>query len=354
MGCIPSLSVIVPVRNEASHIGLVLADLMAQSLDARQFEILVVDGRSEDGTTRVVADAQAHMRNLRLLDNPRWLSSSGRNIGVSAARGPYLLFIDGHCRIPSRDMLSRVLDAFESGVECISRPQPLMPDAASVVQQAIALARSDPLGHHPGSNIYSSGAGFVCPVSAGCGYRADLLRALGGFNEELDACEDVELNLRVKRHGVLAWHDEEFLVAYRPRARVRGLLRQLFRYGYGRAQVLRMHGAPALEIAAVPLAGLAGLLVMAGGISLAREHAFWAIPACIAAYSVLVLGISMRSCARGSLTLGGLVAVSHFSIHLGVIGGFLSGLVRGPSGAHKPWQPGFAMFKSKSAWRVEW
>ena len=46
----PEISVIVPVRNEATSLPLLLEQLFAQSLDRDQFEILVADGRSTDNS----------------------------------------------------------------------------------------------------------------------------------------------------------------------------------------------------------------------------------------------------------------------------------------------------------------
>jgi cellulose synthase/poly-beta-1,6-N-acetylglucosamine synthase-like glycosyltransferase len=46
----PFITVVMRVRNEAKHIERTLAQLVAQDYDPRQFEIIVVDGQSTDGT----------------------------------------------------------------------------------------------------------------------------------------------------------------------------------------------------------------------------------------------------------------------------------------------------------------
>ena len=135
----PELSVIVPVRNEGAYIRDVLEQLLGQTLAPEAYEIIVVDGMSEDDTREVVASVMAEHPNVRLLDNPGGLSGSGRNVGAEHSEAPYLLLVDGHCRISSPDMLASVLQAFTDGALCVSRPQPPIRDGVSRFQAATAL-----------------------------------------------------------------------------------------------------------------------------------------------------------------------------------------------------------------------
>jgi poly-beta-1,6-N-acetyl-D-glucosamine synthase len=48
------ISVIVPVRNEAGHIGKLLHDLNGQVYPAALFEVLVIDDHSDDATAAIV------------------------------------------------------------------------------------------------------------------------------------------------------------------------------------------------------------------------------------------------------------------------------------------------------------
>jgi rSAM/selenodomain-associated transferase 2 len=87
----PRLSVIIPTRNEASTLPLLLADLA--SLRAAGAELIVVDGGSSDATRELAA-----ARVDRLLE-----ASAGRarqmNAGAAVARGDYLWFVHADTRI---------------------------------------------------------------------------------------------------------------------------------------------------------------------------------------------------------------------------------------------------------------
>ncbi len=79
------VSVIVPVRNEARHIERTLEQLTGQDYNRDYFEIIVIDGESTDGTSALVEKLAAAYGNIRLLTNPKRLSSAARNIAVREA-----------------------------------------------------------------------------------------------------------------------------------------------------------------------------------------------------------------------------------------------------------------------------
>ncbi|MCS6851585.1 MAG: glycosyltransferase family 2 protein, partial [Gemmataceae bacterium] len=238
--CQPMISVIVPVRNEAAALGRTLDQLLAQDYD--RFEVIVVDGRSTDATRDIVRQRQVGHAHLTLLDNPRRLSSAARNIGLRAARGDYVVIVDGHCDVPDEGYLRRVAEAFaRSGADCLGRPQPLEIAGGSVLQRAIAAARRSWLGHNPASYIYSDHEGFVAPDSVAVAYRRSVFTRIGEFDERFDACEDVEFNYRARQAGLTCWFTPQIAVHYHPRKSLPRLFRQMARYGRGRVRLLRKH-----------------------------------------------------------------------------------------------------------------
>jgi succinoglycan biosynthesis protein ExoA len=253
---------VVPVRNEARFIERTLECLLAQDYDPTRLEILVVDGQSTDGTPDIVARISQNHANLRLFHNPRRLSSAARNIGVRNARGEVVVVVDGHCELKDRSHLARLASAFErSGADAIGRPQPLDITGATALQRAIAAARSSRLGHHPDSFIYSSEERFVPAKSVAVAYRRKVFDLVGHFDEAFDACEDVELNHRLDRAGLTCFFTPEVAVNYVPRGTLRGLFRQLIRYGRGRVRLLRKHPETFSALAFVPGLFVAGVLL---------------------------------------------------------------------------------------------
>src|SRR5437773_907806 len=106
---VPFVTVVVPVRNEGAFLGATLRALLEQRYPVDRFEVIVADGQSEDDTADVVRQFQAEHSNLRLVDNPRRLSSAARNLGVRLARGDYVLVVDGHCQLRTESYLQRLV-----------------------------------------------------------------------------------------------------------------------------------------------------------------------------------------------------------------------------------------------------
>jgi succinoglycan biosynthesis protein ExoA len=290
----PRVSVVVPVRNESAHIRRTLAGLADQSVPPDQYEILVVDGQSDDGTADIVRDVQASVPNLFLFENPRRLSSAARNVGVRASHGEFVLIVDGHCEITDRDHLANVISAFDaSGADTLGRPQPLRTHSPTAFQRAVSAARQSWLGHNPDSAIFSDRAGLVPPDNVAVAYRREVFDRVGLFDESFDACEDVEFNTRVRHAGMTCYFTPAIAVDYQPRASVRGLAFQMMRYGRGRARLAQKSPTTVTLPSLVPPLWV---LWAALGAALAPLSASLALvwAATVVLYLAVVLGESCR------------------------------------------------------------
>src|SRR4051794_21634078 len=86
------LSVIVPVKDGARSIPVLLDSLAAQTLARDRFEVIVVDNASRDGTGDV-----ARERGATVVEEPVANRSRARNRGAREARADRFAFIDDDC-----------------------------------------------------------------------------------------------------------------------------------------------------------------------------------------------------------------------------------------------------------------
>jgi succinoglycan biosynthesis protein ExoA len=323
------ISVIVPVRNEARFIRRTLECLLGQDYDPARFEILVIDGESNDGTAEIVAGLAQDHANLRLLDNPRRLSSAARNVGIRNARGDVVLLVDGHCELRDRQHFRRLAAVFErSGADCVGRPQPLDVAGASTLQRAVAAARSSRLGHHPDSFIYSSAERFVPAKSVAVAYRRKVFDRAGYFDESFDACEDVELNHRIDLAGLTCFFAPEIAVHYAPRDTLRGLFRQLVRYGRGRVRLLRKHPETFSLGSMLPAAFTAGCVVGLPLSFLSGWLAMVYLTALLVYAAVVLLVSAWTAVRRGDPALLFWLPLVFATVHLGSGFGALREMIR--------------------------
>ena len=258
----PTVSVLVPVRNEGRSIEATLRSLLTQDYPPDQFEVIVADGLSDDDTVPRVRRLQAEFPNLKLVYNPARLASAGRNAAARHMTGEVAVVVDGHCHVPDRHYLRNVAAAFDrSKADCLGRPQPLDVPDPTPFQAAVSLARSSRLGHNPGSDIYSDQPKWVEPQSTAVAYRRGVFHRVGLFDERFDACEDVEFNTRVHAAGLGCYFCPTLAVVYEPRRSWAGVVKQLGRYGGGAGAA----GGQAPEVAHAAGGGAAAVGGLAGG-----------------------------------------------------------------------------------------
>jgi succinoglycan biosynthesis protein ExoA len=330
------VSVIIPVRNEAAHLRQTLLELADQDFLDTDYEILVVDGMSDDGTPDIVRELQSAIPNLYVFDNPKRLASAGRNVGVRNSGGKFVVIVDGHCHIRDRSFLRHLVDAFDaSGADTLGRPQPLRCENPTAAQRAVAAARKSWLGHNPDSDIYSEGARFVPADNVAVAYRRDVFDLMGEFDESFDACEDVDFNTRVRRAGLTCYFTPAVAVEYQPRDTLGGLLYQMSRYGRGRARLA--FKCPATVTAPSLLPPLWLLALVAGSL---LGIAWWpmgmVVGAALLMYFAVVLVESVRVRrmeTRVSLwRLPAVFAVIHVGFGWGYLREIAAGLGRLPAG----------------------
>jgi GT2 family glycosyltransferase len=318
----PSVSVIVPVRNESRSIEYTLRLLLTQDFPREEFEVIVADGVSTDDTVPVVRRLQGEFANLKLVFNHGKLSSAGRNTAIRHATKDVVVIVDGHCHVPDRDYLKHLSAAFAaSGADCLGRPQPLDIDNPTAFQRAVSAARSSRLGHNPDSDIYSNEAKFVPPQSTAVAYATSVFHAIGLFDQEFDACEDVEFNERVHAAGLTCYFTPAVKIVYEPRGSFRALFYQLGRYGGGRAKLACKHPKSLSIPALVP--PLWAVWVLLGGLlSLGVPYLGWLWCASLALYAGVLLGAGVVLGRSKPFAVAARIPVVFVAIHFGFAWGF--------------------------------
>ena len=327
------ITVVVPVRNEEGFIRETLDGLLGQDYPADAFEVLVVDGESTDGTPRIVRDVSEANPNVKLLSNPGRWSSCARNIGIEAALGEVIIVVDGHCQFEDDQYLREVHAAFSrSDIDCLGRPQPLDIHNGTVLQQAIAIARSSRLGHHPDSFIYSKEELVVPAHSVAVAYRKSVFEKVGKFDEHFDAAEDVELNHRVDKAGLKCLLAPRIRLKYHPRGSLSGLAKQMQRYGRGRVRLLRKH-PDTFSLKSLAPAGLFFFTLVGGLVSLFSPLVMWGWLAVMALYGGIIATFSVAMAVREKkIAFLWLLPLVFGAIHFGAGYGLLRELIFGRSG----------------------
>ena len=88
------LSIIVPVYNVAAYLRKCVDSLLNQSLSTSDYEIILVDDGSSDGSGSIADEYASRFNNVRVLHQENRGLSGARNAGILHAEGNYVQFVD--------------------------------------------------------------------------------------------------------------------------------------------------------------------------------------------------------------------------------------------------------------------
>jgi glycosyltransferase involved in cell wall biosynthesis len=202
---VPLVSVIVPVRDRRELLRGLLEALDAQTF--RDFELIVIDDGSVDGSAELAESATVAGQPVRVLRQQGLGAVMARQRGVGVSSGQILAFTDSDC-IPTPGWLeigASNIDAGASMVHGLTQPaRPMRP-----LERSIGAGKE---GLFPTCNVFYTRSAF----DAVGGFDQEAARRLGfrvnGRARGLGFGEDTMLGWRVARSGAEVRHVPEALV----------------------------------------------------------------------------------------------------------------------------------------------
>src|SRR3954451_17719948 len=320
----PSVSVIMPVLNEARHLATSVAEILAQQYGG-EVELVIALGPSRDDTDRIARELAAADPRIKLVRNPSGKTPAGLNVAVQASSHGIVARVDGHGILLPGYLQRAVCLLEETGAANVGGL--MLAVGETGFEQAVARAYASKVGLGGGSFHVGGMEGPADSVYLGV-FRRDVLERLGGFNDHYHRAQDWELNFRIRQAGELVWFSPELAVTYRPRSSWTELVRQFFHTGRWRREVIRHYPdtvsvrylAPPTVTGSIlggSVAGVAGVTSGAPVLALG-----WLAPL---AYLLGVLGASFREGRGLPWRAQALLPAVLASMHLSWGAGFLFG-----------------------------
>jgi hypothetical protein len=231
----PAISVIMPVLNEEAHIADAIESVLAQEYPG-ELELLLALGPSNDKTNEIAAAIAKKNKKVRLIDNPRGLTTVGLNECIRQSKSEIIIRIDAHSE-PAEGY-------FKRGVEILQDQKAdlvggiMDARGKASFQSAVAWAYTSRFGIG-GANFHVGGeAGEAESAYLGI-FKKSALERVNGYDEEIIRGEDWELAQRIKKTGGLVWFSPELRVVYWPRGTVAKLAKQFLATGIWRGDLTR-------------------------------------------------------------------------------------------------------------------
>ena len=197
------LSVVIPTKNEEANIG---ASLDAFGAFRPEIELIVVDNSSLDRTREIAAEKGARV----FVQGPERCAQ--RNRGWREASGEYVMFVDADMIVPA-ETIAEILDSTRGE------------DAASPLAYWIPEVRTGCGIRVKARNFERSFYDGTC-IDGFRVIRRDCLEKVGGYDENLVACEDWDLDRRLLSSGIRTTITKGHLVHNEARQDFASLLRK--------------------------------------------------------------------------------------------------------------------------------
>ena len=199
----PSVSVVMPVFNRRELVGRAIHSVLGQTW--KDFELIVVDDASDDGTPNCIKEEFGDRLTLLVLPENRGVSAA-RNRAIEAACGEWLAFLDSDDEWLPQKLERQMAALRESGLKICHSDE-------IWIRRGV---RVNPHKHHQkfGGDIFLKALPLCCMSPSSIIIHRDVFAKVGLFDESLPACEDYEFFLRIVCRYEVAYVEEKLIVKY--------------------------------------------------------------------------------------------------------------------------------------------
>jgi len=264
-----SVTVIMPVRNEQSHLVAAVESVLSQNYPG-SLEIILAVGPSIDQTDRVAQTLAAKHSNITLIENPKGLTTSGLNLAIALSTSDVIIRVDAHSEL-AEGYISRGVEILaETGSVLVGGVMSAVGKTA--FQKAVAFGYGSRFGLGGGNYHIGGKAGEAESAYLGI-FDAKALKSVGGYDETIIRGEDWDLAQRIKAASGKVWFSPELVVRYWPRSSIKALAWQFYSTGVWRGELTsRAPGKASIRYLLPPLALLLMVsLVMLAGLGVIGE-----------------------------------------------------------------------------------
>jgi len=239
------ISVVVAVRNEIKYIEKCIKSLYEQDFDGK-YEVIVVDGMSDDGTYELLKRLQKKYK-FTLLRNPKVNAAAGRNLGIKHAKGKLIAFIDGDA-YAYKDWLLNIKRVFEKvNAAGVGGPD-LLPEDANYTAKAIGsvmtsfLARGGKLNPSTQHSLMEEDKYVDHIPTCNLCLKKEIFKKIGLFDEDFVKGQDLELNYRVRKSGYRLFYSSSIRVIHYRKQSIISFAKQIYKWAKAKVALIKKHG----------------------------------------------------------------------------------------------------------------
>lgn len=231
------ISIIIPTNNRKFFLENCLKSLWNQTYPQNQYEILVVDDGSTDGTGAIVKGLKA-IKNLKYFYQPHRGLSEARNLGVKSARGKIVAFIDDDC-VADKNWVSLIVKTYR-------RSSPKVGGIGGQVfvgtYKKNIIARAGQAMLNYSVSRHKKGNEVLFLLGSNFSFRKEVLNKIGYFDRDFrTAGDDTEFAWRLVKAGYKLIYEPKIKVEHFQRNTLISFWKQNIEYGTSLCLSKRKH-----------------------------------------------------------------------------------------------------------------
>ena len=246
----PFITYIAPIRNESSFIERMIKSIINQNNNF-DYEIIVADGMSTDGTRNIINRLMKTVNEIKLIDNPEKIVSTGFNRALSISRGDYIIRIDGHAELAVDFLKNSLKELKTTNADCVGGP--IINISTGIIGNAIAISQQSKFGVGGVAFRENISIGKYVDTLAFGAYKRNVFKKIGGYDIELLRNQDDEFNFRMLQKDLKIWLHPSIKSYYYPKSSIQKLFKQYFQYGFFKIRVFQKRSGAASLRHFVPL-----------------------------------------------------------------------------------------------------
>lgn len=235
------ISVIVVMFNEEDYIKSCLMSLLNQKFPNDSYEIILVDGNSQDNTVAIANNTVNEYMNsliknngeepvqISFFNNPARILATGWNIGIKIAKGSFVVRVDAHA-VVAEDFLEKSINTIDKIKDAVCVGGSLETKSISCSGKIVEYVLSSPFGVGNSKFRYSKKEGYVDTVAYGL-YRKEIFDLVGLFDEKLVRTQDNDMHRRIRDIGGRFYLNPDIKSTYFARNTFNRMIKQAIQNG---------------------------------------------------------------------------------------------------------------------------
>lgn len=254
------ISIIVCCRNEENYIRDCIESLEKQKGIDGSFEILVIDGMSDDKTVKIVEELKNKYQNIKLLLNPQKVKPPAVNLGFRNAKGRFIAICDAHTSY-DEFYLFNCLKVLNEKPDVWCSGGPITSVGLTNFGKDVAFAMSSPIGVGNAKHRFENYEGYA-EMACFPLFRREVIETVGYYDEFFVINHDDEYCYRLRKAGGKVYLTPSAKSFYFVRNTPSALFKQYYTYGYWQIAFLQKHKIPIALRQLIPFTFYFGVFVL--------------------------------------------------------------------------------------------